>query len=60
MNKVYISYVAAADGAEVLRIEGDGRLFWRGREVETDSDFVKAMLELRDALMPVSTGDGPV
>ena len=36
---------------EVMRIAADGRIFWRGREVETDDDFRAAMLELRDALM---------
>ena len=35
---------------EVIRIGPDGRLFWRGREVETDDDFRAAMLDLAAAL----------
>ena len=35
---------------EVIRIGPDGRLFWRGREVETDDDFRAAMLDLSAAL----------
>lgn len=31
---------------EILRIAPDGKLFWNGREVETDDDFRAAMLEL--------------
>jgi hypothetical protein len=31
---------------EVIRIGPDGRLFWRGREVETDDDFRGAMMDL--------------
>lgn len=35
---------------EVIRIGPDGRLFWRGREVETDDDFRGAMMDLTAAL----------
>lgn len=35
---------------EVIRIGPDGRLFWRGREVETDDDFRGAMMDLAAAL----------
>lgn len=31
---------------EVIRIDPEGRLFWNGREVETDDDFRAAMLDL--------------
>ncbi|MFA6204513.1 MAG: hypothetical protein WC710_15145 [Gallionella sp.] len=37
---------------EIMRIQSDGRIFWRGREVETDDQFRSAMLELKAALMP--------
>lgn len=36
--------------AEIIRIAGDGRIYWREREVETDQDFRNAMLDLRDCL----------
>jgi hypothetical protein len=35
---------------EVIRIGPDGRLFWRGREVETDDDFRGAMMDLAAAM----------
>lgn len=31
---------------EVVRIQQDGRIFWNGREVETDDDFRAAMIDL--------------
>jgi hypothetical protein len=31
---------------EIIRIDLEGRLFWHGREVETDDDFRAAMLDL--------------
>ena len=31
---------------EVIRISQDGKLFWNGREVETDDEFRAAMLDL--------------
>jgi len=34
---------------EVIRIGPDGRLFWRGREVETDDNFRRAMMHLAAA-----------
>lgn len=30
----------------IIEIQPDGRIFWRGREVESDEDFRKAMIEL--------------
>lgn len=38
---------------EVIRIAPDGRIFWKGREVETDEQFRAAMLGLKNALMPM-------
>jgi hypothetical protein len=32
--------------SEVIRVAPDGRIFWHGREVETDDDFRAAMLDL--------------
>ena len=31
---------------EIIRIDREGKLFWRGREVETDDDFRSAMMDL--------------
>ena len=41
----------ANQGNEVIRIDRDGRVFWKTREVETDDDFRAAMLELLDYMM---------
>jgi hypothetical protein len=49
ISPTYASNVMSAyehSGAEVVRIQGDGRLFWRGREVFTDDAFRSAILEL--------------
>lgn len=35
---------------EVLRIDAEGRIFWRGREVESDDSFRAAMLDLAATL----------
>ncbi|MFI3218333.1 MAG: hypothetical protein QX189_04360 [Methylococcales bacterium] len=35
---------------EVLRIDGEGRIYWLGREVESDADLRKAMLGLCEAI----------
>ena len=37
---------AYTGGEEVLRIEQNGRIFWKGREVEGDDDFRAAMRDL--------------
>ena len=43
--------IGGAAGAEaVISIAMDGKLFWHGREVETDADFRAAMLELAGKL----------
>ena len=35
-----VFHVADSDAPdEIMRWEADGRLFWRGREVETDDEF---------------------
>lgn len=33
-------------GSEVIRINSEGRLYWHGREVETDDEFRFAVFEL--------------
>jgi hypothetical protein len=38
------------DAGEVLRIGSDGRIFWRGREIDTDDDLRAAMREVNDLL----------
>lgn len=38
--------VRTQDAKEVIRIGPDGRIYWFGREVETDDDFRSAMMEL--------------
>lgn len=43
-----ISFVQG-QSVEVLRIASDGKLLWRGREVETDADFRSAMIDLKKA-----------
>lgn len=36
---------------EIIRIAADGNVYWKGRLVESDSDFKSAMLDLKDSLM---------
>ena len=38
-EKEYPLFSMVGEGAEVIRIENDGRTFWRNREIETDDDF---------------------
>ena len=40
------------ENKEIVRIAHDGRIFWNGREVESDDDFRAAMLDLVGALCP--------
>lgn len=40
-----IMTIRTAAGEEVIHIDREGKLFWHGREVETDDDFRAAMLE---------------
>lgn len=49
--------IVASGAEEVIRIAPDGKLFWRGREVETDADFRAAMLELADRLVEKTRHD---
>ena len=42
--------VRQQDATEIIRIGPDGRIFWRGREVETDDDFRGAMMDLAAVL----------
>jgi hypothetical protein len=37
-------------GKELVRIDGDGRIYWHGREVKTDEQFRGAMLAAMQAL----------
>ena len=48
----------APAATEIIRICSDGRLFWKGREVETDDDFRAAMLDLAARLIPIVGHDG--
>ena len=41
------------EGIEVFRITPEGRIFWRGREVESDDDFRAAMLGLASTLKAI-------
>lgn len=40
-------------GASIIRIEQDGTIFWKEREVESDADFKSAMLVLGEYLRGV-------
>ena len=42
--------ISAGGPVEIIRIAADGALFWRGREVHTDSCFRAAMLDLAESL----------
>lgn len=47
-----IIFVAYDDnGREVVRIDNDGKIFWNGREVETDDHFRSAMMELKNVFV---------
>ena len=35
------------NGLDTFRVEADGRLFWKGREVESDDELRSAMLEIK-------------
>lgn len=36
---------------EIIRIGPDGNIYWKGRQVESDSEFKEAMLDLKDAMI---------
>lgn len=44
------SVIISGGGAEVLRIDPKGVIFWKGREVKGDREFRRAMLDVRQAL----------
>lgn len=46
----------ADQGEEILRLSGDGELYWRGRFVETDRDLVMGLRDLLSSLQPGQTG----
>lgn len=61
-------FIVSNDNPDILRITpsgtepiiviaNDGTLFWKGREVETDSDFRSAMLDLAKALVPTQRAE---
>lgn len=43
--------VLKSQGAEVIRIDPKGHVFWNGREVESDADFRSAMMALADVFL---------
>ena len=47
----YALQISNAGAQEIISIRMDGRVFWRGREVETDDDFRAAMMELNQQLL---------
>jgi hypothetical protein len=47
-----ISYRLVADPlVEIVRIQDDGTILWKGREVESDAEFRSAMIDLKNALV---------
>jgi hypothetical protein len=42
--------VCDSNQKEIIKIDPEGRVFWLGREVESDADFRGAMLDLAAAL----------
>ena len=47
-----ISYRLADDPlVEIIRIQNDGAILWKGREVESDAEFRSAMIDLKNALV---------
>jgi len=54
-EKEYPLFSMVGEGVQVIRIENDGRAFWRNREIETDDDFRAAMLDLVAELKRLNT-----
>lgn len=56
-SKITIANIQAHDlhicQPEVLRIQQDGRIFWKGREVESDEEFRAAMMDVRAYFLKV-------
>lgn len=48
-SSIFVSF--SEDGNEVFRIDGDGKIFWNKREVETDDELRAAMMELKDVFV---------
>lgn len=42
-----------ASGKEIIRINSDGRISWKGREITTDDDFRSAMADLAKKLQEI-------
>jgi hypothetical protein len=53
-SKMVSALTFSAHGVVVVSIEQDGRILWRGREVETDDDFRAAMLDLSVTMRAVA------
>lgn len=51
-----IMSISSKGAVEVIRIDKAGRLFWHGREVETDDDFRAAMLECAQRFAGIKKG----
>ena len=51
-----ICFFSTVDRTEILRINADGRIFWRGREVESDDALRAAMMEVRDVMVGIMGG----
>ena len=47
-DKGDVLHVTSAANAEVVRIAPDGSIYWRGKLVEGDEDFRKAMLDMAE------------
>jgi len=45
-NPAPILTVNIKPGEEVIRIDADGTLYWKGRLIETDDEFKAAMMAL--------------
>lgn len=44
-------FTAVNGNKEVIRINGEGKIFWNKREVETDDELRAAMLDLKDVFV---------
>lgn len=51
----HILLVTDHNKKEVFRVDETGKIFWREREIETDSDFKNSMMELKNTLDNILT-----
>jgi GTP-dependent phosphoenolpyruvate carboxykinase len=40
-------------GNSIVSIKDNGDIFWKGREIESDTDFKLAMIDVRDVLVSI-------